>query len=419
MKRLERLKLYGDGLVHISSPVLVARYNETLEELGLPQTELSEFNIDGMGWSPEIAEERGERYYLSHGMANPLAIILTPEQEKKPIYAPYASYNRRLMEVYFNRFLSQIVDITRSTALWLELDQQLSRFNSPRDLLLVPYVVVRSHAGQLIDAAGRQKALVLRYQAGELGWFDDDLRSLIVASAKAYGDLRFRRLSISDLRFDDVRSFYTGLFGGTFVFRDLLADDDLLLLGHASPSRQLEDVEDDIHYLDNTYLFQRLAIEELVTLDLDWYRSRPDVLRSKLEYLAVDLLCQEDPEMDFSELTVPQRKQKIRALDKDISEPYFEFERLIVQLQSQEVKPKDLSPQIHNMLVHPHPRLETGSSVHDLVWQLVSRLSPLDVLRLYISDKEAFFEAYQSWPESKKRWAADHIASRYRPKMGG
>jgi len=34
--------------------------------MGLSRTELSEFNIDMIGWSPEISEEKEDIYYLTH-----------------------------------------------------------------------------------------------------------------------------------------------------------------------------------------------------------------------------------------------------------------------------------------------------------------------------------------------------------------
>lgn len=414
---LEKVGLYGDGLVPVATPSLVGRYNETLDDLGLPPTELSEFHVDGMGWSPEIAAERGRRHYLSHGMAHPLAVVVTPDQRNKPVYAPFASYDRRLMKTFFDQFLPEIADITRDTALWLDLDCHLSRFSSPRDLLLVNYVTVRSHAGRLTKAAREQRALVDRFQNEELGWFDAGLRSQIVESAKEHGDLRFRRLYIPDLRFDEVQTFYTGLFGGLFVLRNLKRAEHLLILQEGEELRKLGKRQVNAWLLDDSRLVAVLLEEEAVDVDMEWYRQNLGALREKLEYLAGETICLADPEVDFGALTPPQRHQRIAALGAAVPETYFELERLIVRLERGRVDPRDLSKELRLILLHPHDRFEPGGIERDVVWQLLCRLSPLDFLRLYVADKDAFFKAYRSWPESKKRWAARRIAGTYRAKM--
>ena len=70
------------------------RYNECLTDIGIEPTKLKKFHIDGWGWSPEVAKEKDDRFYLSHGIANPFAIIVSPEQKRLP--ALYALSHLRL-----------------------------------------------------------------------------------------------------------------------------------------------------------------------------------------------------------------------------------------------------------------------------------------------------------------------------------
>jgi len=49
----------------------------------------------------------------------------------------------------------------------------------------------------------------------------------------------------------------------------------------------------------------------------------------------------------------------------------------------------------------------------DVVWLLLCRLQPSDVLRLYMSDKDRFFTQYQTWSTCKREWAVDLIKTRY------
>ena len=152
MKRLIDNGLFGAGLILLKTPEMIARYNATLRSLGLEPTALKQFSIDGAGWSPEIAHEQGDNFYLSHGVANQLAIIATPDQENMPIHFPFTSYDRRLMQAYFASFRQEIADLTGSTFIFLDIDQEMVEFESPHDLLLIDNVVIRSKAGNLIDA---------------------------------------------------------------------------------------------------------------------------------------------------------------------------------------------------------------------------------------------------------------------------
>ena len=71
MQKLKTANLYRSELIPVSGK-LVERYNLCLEKLGFKKTKLKSFSIDGLGWSPEIAEEKKNLYYLNHGDANPM-----------------------------------------------------------------------------------------------------------------------------------------------------------------------------------------------------------------------------------------------------------------------------------------------------------------------------------------------------------
>ena len=66
-----QLKLFGGELLRLDSAELLTRYNRGLERLGIPPTKCRSISIDARGWSPEVAAERQNSYYLSTGPANP------------------------------------------------------------------------------------------------------------------------------------------------------------------------------------------------------------------------------------------------------------------------------------------------------------------------------------------------------------
>ena len=105
MQKLKAANLYRSELIAVSGK-LVERYNQCLETLGFKPTKLKSFSIDGIGWSPEIAEEKDDLNYLNHGEANPHGIIISPLQKGKPVYVPYHTFDRAMMKFIFKTYIS-------------------------------------------------------------------------------------------------------------------------------------------------------------------------------------------------------------------------------------------------------------------------------------------------------------------------
>ena len=389
--------LYGTDLLELSSAAVVARYNEALRGLGLDPTALRRFRIDGRGWSPEVAVEMGDVHYLSHGPANPLGVVLSPDQAGHPLYAPIHSFEAPLMRDYYARYRDEIAELTRSSAIALDLEQELSRYTSPADLLLVQGVTVRSYAGPLSLAAQEQRELVERFEAG--GWFDPALRQALLDSAREHGDLRFRALTVPEMPFGLIRDFYADVFEGVFVLRAPASGDEYLIL---RDERQYDTQQlPGSMWLHDPELAEQLIAAGFVELGL--YRDPGDLemLKTLQEALTVDLLSEADREASLSELLGPQRKRRLRDLEG--AERLFELEQLIARLErGQMPDPELMSLPLTRLLLRPHRDLvEPQRSV---VAQLLLWLEPNDVAGLYRVDRSHFFEAYAEWPGAKREW---------------
>lgn len=403
-------RLYPD-LVKVGSPALVKRYNDALDALGLAPTALADFHLDGAGWSPEIATEKGERYYLTHGLANSFAVILSVDQRNSAVYAPVASFERSMMRSYYGRFSAEIADLTRETALYLEFDQGFSSYSSPQNLLLIESATVRASSSGLGAVAAQQAELVARFKNYPLAWFDPVLRGRIIESANTHGDLRARRLHLPEVVFDEVANFYTPAFGGVFVLHARSGNAYLILESEQEYSALTS--KRRAVYLHDPELLEHLGAENLVDLDLAWYRARPERLRQKREFLLADLFFAHDPEVDFANLTPPQRKGRLLALQNQMPETLLELEYLLTKLErGDRVRPEQLSPELSRLLLRPHDSV-TGHQ-REVVQQLLLRLEPRDVIELYVFDREQFVEAYAIWPEAKKRWVMELLESEAR-----
>ncbi len=61
MNRLLESELIYGRLLKIAGPHLIERYNKAMVGFGLPETGLQAFDIDMTGFSPQVAEELGDR----------------------------------------------------------------------------------------------------------------------------------------------------------------------------------------------------------------------------------------------------------------------------------------------------------------------------------------------------------------------
>lgn len=421
MEFLKKSGLFGQGLMPVNQLSLVDRYNACLTEIGLPKTYLTSFSVDGWGWSPEIAEEQRNPQYLSHaGSANPYAIILSPLQADLPIYFPFHSFDKHLMKVVFQAASTQISDLTVSTAIWIDVDQEISAFRQPSDLLMVDAITLRIHAaGGLMIHASAQREMVHQFNNKRNAWADRKLLKNIAESVKEYGDLRYRSLTIPDVPYTNTRSFYTRAFGGLYVFRDLPSGKPLLIMEDStrqllSPSEEHDHQE---YSLQDPGLLNLLYKENLVDLQWTLYRDDPGVLR-RLQYcILMKSIAADDEEVNLSALSEGEIRRRMLQLTSQnkLPEFYHELDRLLLQLQrNQSVQLGNASAQLTSALTHPHRSLKETS--WNTVRQLLVNLSSDDLVRLYEYDKTSFFEQYKTWKPNFQAWAADYVKNEIQSK---
>ena len=400
---LEESGLYGGGLVSVEKPLLVERYNQCLRAAGITPTDLQVFDIDGKGWSPQIAEEKKDLFYLSSGGAVQFAIILTPEQKGKPVYRPYYSFERYIMETIFERYSRAIVDLTSRSALWLQIDPGIARVCDPEDILLIESLTVTlADTAGVITAALGQRAMVKMFKEGE-EWSNEDLRKKIIASASKFGDLRERDVIIPSIKIsgNEMAYFYSEDFGGTFTLRNSSMKDSLLVV-----AKNLAEVS----------LISRLLDNKFVEIPLDWYQEHPDAIEDLEEGILVDAVYNTDAgdKIDFVSLT-PMEKKRYAATLQNLPKEFFELEKFRKSLENGK-EPKGLSDRLKILLMIPNRCLSYWAA--RVVWRLISRMTlvmgvpTISIADLYLYDKPTFFENFIRWPEQRKLWVIDHLKNR-------
>ncbi len=407
MDKLTAAGLFGRELVEVSGS-LAERYNGCLHMLGVEPTELKRFHVDGMGWSPEIASEKSNAYYLNFGQANSNAILISPEQEGNPVHMPFHSFDRDIMTTVFAAYAKEIRDITKDSAICIHLDQHIDTYYEPFDLLRYTQLTLSFRI--LNDLGKKQKEqleLVDTFNSGN-NFINRDIHNKLLDSAKKYGDLRGRKLELEPLQLK-IGSFYTKAFGGIFVLRDFIND----IIVFESEETFKNAIKDTVHdvtlfHIDHNELTATLVNHLIAEFDIKKAAKTKRYERIKKHLFVRELKeCKHPwPEVLESPMLF---KRYLNELDIETKKRLMSVElynqRKIVE---RDLKMDDVVDSVYmKALLQPHSSLEDEQK--ELIWKLLTKIMPVDPLHLYWYDKKQFYETYLTWPEGYQDWVIDRI----------
>lgn len=407
MEKLRAADLFGGGMVMLSGS-LAKRYNECLAMLGVTPTKLKTFSVDGMGWSPELAVEKKDNYYLNTGEANVNAIIISPEQEGQAIHMPSHSFDRDVMNAVFTAYGREIRDITKDSALVLNLDQHIDAFFEPFDLLRYNEIEVTFSLLNDLDKKQMEQQAFINLFKRKNNFIDRDVHQQILNSAKQYGDLRNRKLKLEPIKLK-IGSFYTRAFGGVFVMKEFLKK-ILVFEDEKVFKNAINDTAHDIllFHKDHDELIDALIQNLLLKKDFKSAMRTPRYDRIKKHVFIENTKKMEHPIdeiLDSHFLFKKYLNQLPIAVQKRISGVELYYQRLIVDknLKIEEYVDEDFVKILHE----PHPSLKEEES--DLVWKLISKIIPKDPVHLYWYDKEQFYNLYADWKPGYQDWVISEI----------
>ena len=409
MQKLKAANLYRSDLIPVSGK-LVERYNLCLEKLGFKKTKLKSFSIDGLGWSPEIAEEKKDLNYLNHGEANPHGIIISPLQKGKPVYVPTHTFDRDMMQLIFKEHGNAINDITRDCAICIDFDQHIDAFFGPLDVLKYDTFTINFHLiNNLFHIQEEQLQLVEKFNH-ENNFVDEVIHQELLESAKKHGDLRNRKLYLKPIVFQ-TNSFFTVAFGGIYVLRDFISP----ILVFQDEEAHKEAIKDTVHdvliyHISQPELMDKLRDHLIIECNLEELVKTPRYERIKKVMLFNELKKMEHPIKDILNDNVLFRRY-LNTIDANALKRVIGVEIYLERLErSNAFKIHDLVAQDFYFALHqPHSSLDLKQ--FDLIWKLLVNVSPKDVLFLYWYDKEQFYKSYETWDESFQDWVIETISN--------
>jgi hypothetical protein len=402
MEKLKAAQLFRNDLIPISGK-LVERYNQCLKILGLTETRLTSFSIDGLGWSPEIAEEKKVIHYLNNGEANPNAIIITPFQKGKPVYMPFHTFDRDMMQLIFKTHGDRINDITRDCAICVDFDQYIDAFYEPLDVLKYKDISISFKLINNLDKIQKQQfELIDTFKQGH-NFIDEHLHQRLLDSAKTYGDLRHRNLELNELYFA-TDSFYTKAFGGVYVLRDFITP-IVVFEDEKWHKEAIKDTSHDvlIYHISQPELLDKLRDHLIIEYNLDDVVKTARYERIKKFMFSQFLKETQHPIKDILDDKV-LFKGYLNKLPIEDRKRVMSVELYLEKMEvSNQYKLADIvDVELFEALQQPHSSL--NAKHQDLIWKLMVNISSLDVLFLYWYDKEQFYKKYRDWDDSLKDW---------------
>jgi len=409
MKKLKQANLYQPDAIKVSG-FLVERYNKCLSLLGIMPTKLTDFTIDGKGWSPEIATEKNTIHYLNNGDANSHAIIISPHQKDKWIFEPFHSFDKDLMDLIFSTYGDEIKNITRESALTIDFNQGIDVFYETFDLL--KYKNIKIYFNLINDLKSIQKEqqnLVVTFNEGN-NFVDEILHQKILKSVKKYGDLRTRNLDLEPINYT-VNSFYTKAFDGVFVFKDFPSP-ILVFESEKWRNQAIKNTTYDviIFHIKDSELLEKLSSYDAINYNLKKIVETERYKRIKKHIFSQLFKETANPMKDILS-NVNLFKNYLNKLDLDARkylmcvERYLEKSNLDNSVEITTFIYRDILESMYK----PHSSLLDNEK--ELMWKLLVKVAPKDPYNMFVKDKNTFYKHYQEWDKSYQDWVIEQITS--------
>ena len=406
MMRLVKHGLKFGNLVEVSSSALVGRYNRALQHLIGKETKLTEFHIDISGYSPEIGAEFKDQFYLNSKGCNQQFILLTTDQKYAPLLNAQFSTSRSILRHYMDENEDQLFALTAREAVAGELMDSVFEVNTPRDLFEINDIHIEADTIQQHVAEAKElETYIEKFLNEDDAWWDDVLIAQMIELAKRTGNIQHNPVH---LKRDTYRqgNYYTDLFGGIYIFRDV---EKPTVIAREMVEGLSDIPVENILTFDNRpeiaqFLYDHGLDEPITTAPPDRVAA---IIRQKIDFITISTIA--DLSYDLSGLS----RQKIHQLSRKYANqmpPAFDGLMQIARWISSGGKAPRLRPE------HPAYFYALRSAQHedkDLINMLLAELSPLDFRQLFICHKTAFYDAYNTWTDSKKDYVVKFLAEEY------
>jgi hypothetical protein len=403
--------IYG-RLLPVEEKHLIERYNKALKAFGLKPTKRNSFEIDRTGFSPQIAEELDDPFYLDPNEVNRRFIILTPSQIDLPVVHTAFSNTSQLIYEFMSRNSRAIDALTIKDVIYGEIEDSVSKVEDIEDLLSIHQVEFRVlSAEDVLGKASELGRLIDRLKQEPDAWRDNQMLERMVELAKVTGDIRENALVPDQVIFRH-NAFWTSHFGGLYVFID--ADVTTVISDPSAPgfrrSRPWQVSYLSIHDADKVFRF--LASTARIELPRASWIETSGYLEHRAEMAIRALISQAEPTREIGNADKVWLQTWIHSnadiINRDGTFPFLNAAKREIsqlgQLRIENVEP------LHRFLV------VRAKPDHPDAWltnRLISDFVPFDFVSRYVFNKQGFYKDYEGYGEAQRAAVVDTLKTTY------
>ena len=403
--------IYG-RLLPIEEKHLIDRYNKALKAFGLKPTKRNSFEIDRTGFSPQVAEELDDPFYLDPNEVNRRFIILTPSQVDLPVVHTAFSNTSQLIHEFMTKNSRAIDALTIKDVIYGEIEDSVNKVRDIEDLLSINQVEFRVlSAEDVLGKASELGTLVDRLKQEPNAWRDNQMLERMVELAKVTGDIRENALVPDQVIFRH-NAFWTSHFGGLYVFID--PDMTTVISDPSAPgfrrSRPWQVSYLSIHDADRVFRF--LASTKRIELPRASWIETSGYLEHRAEMAIRALIQEAEPKRDLGKADKVWLQTWIHSnadiINRDGTFPFLNAaKREIAQLG--QLRIEEVFPQHRFLVVRARPD-------HPDAWltnRLISDFVPSDFVSRYVFNKQGFYKDYEGYNQVQRSAVVDTLKTTY------
>lgn len=384
----------------VVSATLKERYNRAMEQLCGRRTELARFHIDMTGFSPEIADELQDPYYLNPHGINRRFILLIPEQQNLTLHGPMFSWTADILKSFMEVNRSQLFTLMARDSVYGEIQNSIYRLESVDELLDMRTVSISLKTPDgLLEAADRIHETIDELMQQPEHWLDDARLNNLIQLANKTGDIRRHPVAPVDETYQ-IRHYFTHHLDGLYRFDHgrriviMSVDPQVDPLGRGNPQIQHHRIQDSEQVY--RYLTDRRLVQTLSSLE-----ALQEILRGFL----LDQYATDHQDGDFAALTASGQTQLIhRYWDAlpDVAKTLLSAIRLL----EQGINDLDslATGDAFFYLVEPK-----GGEMAPLIHHLLANYRAEHFRYLYRWNRALFWQQYERWPPAKQNYAGQYI----------
>jgi hypothetical protein len=412
MNRLYENDLIYGRLLTIDQPHLIERYNKALKAFGLKPTKLKEFDIDKTGFSPQVAEELNDYFYLDPNAVNRRFIILTPDQASLPVVHTAFSNTDELMYEFFDGNARAINATTIKDVIFGEIEDSVSEVDDIEDLLSINQVEFKVlSAEDTLGKAAELRTLTDRLTSQPDAWRDNELLNRMVELAKSAGDIRENALVPDKVMFRH-NAYWTSHFSGLYVFID-----EKMITVISTPdapgfrrSRPWQVSYLSINDADSVYKF--LASTGRIDLPRSSWLEPSGFLEHRGEMVIRDVVRRAEPKTDLNKIDdiwlQTWMHRNAEMIRRDGRYPFLNSAKRMA-IEHGRIDPGQAEAEFRFLLLRAKPD-------HPDCWlvnRLITEFAPSDFVARYAFNKQGFYTDYQSWPEPYRAHVVETLKTTY------